>query len=76
MHIFLAHVDDAVQAEKGTDGSGSYTVLPGTGLGDDSMLAHPPGKKALPQRIVDFMGAGVGQVLAFKENTRASAMAA
>ena len=39
--VFLAHVDDAFQAESGTGRGGGHAVLAGAGLGDHPALAHP-----------------------------------
>ena len=38
--VFLAHVDDAFEAEVGTGGGGGDAVLAGAGLGDHALLAH------------------------------------
>jgi hypothetical protein len=42
-------------------------VLAGSGLGDHLRLAHVPGQERLAEHIVDLVGAGVGQVLAFEQ---------
>ena len=45
-------------------------MLPRTGLGDEARLAHAPSEQRLPQRVVDLVGAGVGQVLALEPDLR------
>ena len=64
--VFLAHVDDALQAEAGTGRGGGDAVLPGAGFGDHAPLAHPHGEQGLAERVVDLMGAGVVQVFALQ----------
>jgi hypothetical protein len=49
-------------------------MLPGSGLSDDSLLSHPPGKQTLPQCIVDFMGTCMCQVLSLEKNLCPAAM--
>ena len=48
-HVFLAHVDDALEAEQRADGSGSHAMLPGAGFGDDALLAHAARQQRLAQ---------------------------
>ena len=38
-------------------------MLPGAGLGDHPALPHPPRQQRLTDRVVDLVGAGVGEVL-------------
>ena len=40
-HVFLAHVDLALQVEQSAHGGGGDAVLSGPGFGDDPLLAHP-----------------------------------
>ena len=40
LHVRLAHVDDALQAELGADRRRGDAVLAGAGLGDDALLAE------------------------------------
>ncbi len=61
--VLRPHVDDAVEAEAGTGGGGGDAVLAGAGLGNDPLLAHPHRQQALPERVVDLVGAGVAQIL-------------
>jgi hypothetical protein len=43
-------------------------MLSRAGLGDDALLPHPPRKERLPERAVDLVRAGVGQVLALQHH--------
>ena len=61
-----AHVDDALEAEARAHGRGGDAVLPGTGLGDDSLLAEPARDHGLAERVVQLVRAGVEQVLALQ----------
>ena len=45
---------------------------PAPGLGDDALLAHAPGEQGLPQAVVDFVRAGVQQILALDVDLRAA----
>ena len=47
-------------------------MLAGPRLGDDALLAHAPREEDLPERVVDFVRAGVEQVFAFEVNFRAA----
>ncbi len=73
-NVFLAHVDDALQAEVGTRGRGRHAVLPGAGLGNHPPLAHPHREQRLAERVVDLVGAGVVQVFALELNLRPAAL--
>ena len=64
--VLGAHVDDALEAEQGAGGGGGDAVLAGAGLGDDPRLAHPLRQQRLADRVVDLVGAGVGEVLALQ----------
>ncbi len=65
-----AHVDDALQAQQRAGRGGGDAVLAGARLGDDPWLAHPLRQQRLAERVVDLVGAGVGQVLALEEEAR------
>ena len=47
-------------------------MLAGAGLGDDARLAHALCEKRLTERVVDLVGAGVGEVLALQPDRRAA----
>ena len=70
-YVDLAHVDHALHSHQGADGGRGHAVLSGSGLGYDARLAHLPGYQYLPHGVVDFVGAGVGQVLALEEDVGA-----
>jgi hypothetical protein len=65
-HVLLAHVDDAVEAEAGAHGRGRDAVLARAGLGDDAVLAEPPGEHRLAERVVELVRSGVEEVLALE----------
>ena len=62
--VLLAHKNLTLQPHQRSGGGGGYAVLPGAGLGDHPGFAQALGQQALTQYIVDFVGAGVVQVLA------------
>ena len=72
-HVLLAHIDDALQAELGADRRRRHAMLPRAGLGDDAPLAHARGEQPLPERVVDLVRAGVGEVFALEVDARANA---
>ena len=52
--------------EQGAGRRGRHAVLAGARLGDDPRLAQAPREQRLAQRVVDLVGAGVGEVLALE----------
>ena len=54
----------------GARGRGGHAVLAGPGLGDDPPLAHAAGEQGLADRVVDLVGAGVGDVLTLEPDLR------
>ena len=70
-----AHIDQALQAQHSADGGGGDPVLAGAGFGDNARLAHIFSQQGLAQGIVDFMGAGMGQILPFQVDFRPAAAA-
>ena len=65
-HVFLAHVDHALEPKPRAHRRGRDAVLSGARLGDDALLAEPPGKHGLPEGVVQLVRARVEQVLAFE----------
>ena len=65
-NVLGPHVDDAFEIEQRAGGRRGDAVLTGAGLGDDATLAHPLRQQRLPDRIVDLVRAGVGEVLALQ----------
>ena len=65
-HVFLAHVDDAFEAEPRAHRRRRDAVLAGPGLGDDARLAEAAREHGLAERVVELVGAGVQQVLALE----------
>ena len=74
LDVALAHVDDAFQAEARGHGRGRHAVLAGAGLGDDPLLAHPPGQHHLAQHVVDLVRAGVVELVALEVDLGAAEM--
>ena len=66
LDVLGAHVHDARQVEQRAGGRGGDAVLAGAGLGDDPRLAQASGEQRLAERVVDLVGAGVGEVLALE----------
>lgn len=69
--VDLAHVDHAVEAEERADRRGGDAVLSCTGVGDDPLLAEAAGEQTLCEAVVDLVGTGMGQVLAFDPHRHA-----
>src|SRR5438128_5714059 len=65
-HVFLAHVDDALETEARTHCRGRDAVLAGAGLGDDAVLPESLGEHDLAERVVQLVRARVQQVLALQ----------
>ena len=66
------HVDNAFQAEQGTDRGGRDPMLAGAGLGDDPGAAHASGQQDLAHDVVQLVRAGVVQLLALEVDARTS----
>ena len=62
------HVHFAFQTEQSGSGCGCNAVLTGAGLRDNTGLAHLLGEQALCQRVVDFVGTGMIEILALEIN--------
>lgn len=61
--ILGTHEDGAFHAELGADGSGGNTVLTGTGLGDNLLLAESASEEELAESVVDLVRTGVIEIL-------------
>ena len=72
-HVLLTHVHHALQPEARAHRRRGDTVLTRARLGDDAALPHAPRQQRLPQRVVDLVGAGVVQILAFQQHAHARA---
>ena len=70
--IHRAHVDDALQPQQRGRGGRCHAMLPGARLGDHAALAHALRQERLPQRVVDLVRAGVGQVFPLEVDLRAA----
>ena len=66
LHVHVAHVDDALEAEQGAGGGSGDAVLARAGFGDHAFLAHALGEQSLAERVVDLVRAGVEQVFALE----------
>ena len=73
-HVLRAHVHDAFEPQQGACGRRGHAMLAGAGLGDDPLLAHPASEERLPDRVVDLVCAGMGQVLALQVDTMPDAL--
>ena len=71
LDVLRAHVHDARQLEQRARRRGGDAVLAGAGLRDDPGLAEPPREQRLAERVVDLVGAGVGEVLALQVQAKA-----
>ena len=69
-------MDLAIDADQGAGSGQGHAVLAGAGLGQYLGLAHVLGQQGLAEAVVDLVGAGVVQILALEEDTRATEMVA
>jgi hypothetical protein len=67
-HIGFPHINRTRHLHEGTHRSRGYSMLSGTGFGNDAGFAHSLGNEHLPYGIVDFVGTGMVKVFAFKIN--------
>ncbi len=72
LHVHIAHVDHAFEAQQRACRRRRHPMLPRAGLGDDPLLAHPLRQQSLAQRVVDLVRPGVQQVLALQVDLRAA----
>ena len=73
-NIRLAHEDHAFQAKARADCCRRHTVLAGAGLSNDPGFAHPHGKQDLAEAIIDFVRAGMIELITLQINLRATKM--
>ena len=66
--VQTTHVHFAFQTEQSGSSCGCNAVLTGAGLRDDTGLAHLLGEQALRQRVVNFVGTGMIEILALEIN--------
>ena len=74
LHIHGAHVNAAFETKLRADCGRGHTMLTRPGFGDDPFFAHAFRQQHLANRVVDFMGSRVDQVLAFEINFSAPAI--
>ena len=65
-HILGPHENLAFHVEQGASRRRGDAVLSGAGFGDDFGLTHAPGQQRLTHDVVDFMGAGMVQLVALE----------
>ncbi len=65
-HVDGAHEDFGFKAQTGGGRRRGHAVLARAGLGDEAGFAHFLGEQGLAQGVVDLVGAGVQQILAFE----------
>src|SRR5574344_422496 len=69
LHIQCSLIHHTRPIHQCTDRGCGHTVLTGTGLGDDTGLAHFVGKKDLSDGVVDLVGTRMIEVLTFEIQT-------
>ena len=70
--VLLAHVNNAFHVHQRRCGSSRNTVLACAGFSDNALFAHLLRQQNLSQYVVDFVGAGVVQILALQINLAAT----
>ncbi|OQC43650.1 MAG: hypothetical protein BWX60_00943 [Candidatus Marinimicrobia bacterium ADurb.Bin030] len=75
LNIFRSHVNATFQTGSRRHGRNGNAMLTGASLGDDALLMHCLRQKNLPNGIVDFMSAGMIQILTFQINFSLTIMA-
>src|SRR5579864_1958952 len=71
-HVFLTHVDHAIQTEQRTNRGRGDAVLSGARFCDDALFPHAPRQHRLAQAVVDLVRAGVQQVFTLDIDSRAA----
>src|SRR5206468_467139 len=67
-NVLLPHVHLALEAEESGGRRRCDAVLASPGFGDDARLPHTQREEGLAEAVVDLVGAGVIEVLAFEED--------
>ena len=75
LDIKCAHIDIALHTHECTGGSGGYTMLACTCLGDDAVLTHLLRQQDLPEGIIDLVRPRVIEVLALEVDLRTISLA-
>ena len=70
-HVGAPHEDDALHVHQRADGGCGHAVLSGSGFGYDACLAHAARQQYLSDGVVDFVCAGVVEVLALEVDAAA-----
>ena len=66
--INLAHIDDTFEAKPCAGRGRCHAMLASPSFGDNPLLAHATGQQDLPHDIVDLVGTGMIQFIAFEIN--------
>ncbi len=69
------HVDLALHAQQGCRRRTGDAMLPGAGLRDQPLLAHPLGEQGLAEHVVDLVRAGVVEVFSLQRQPNAKLLA-
>ena len=75
LNIKCAHIDIALHTHERAGGSGGYTMLACTRLGDDVVLPHLLRQQDLPKGIIDLVRPRVVEVFALEVDLRAILLA-
>ena len=70
--VLLAHIYDAFHVHERCCRRRSHTVLTSAGFSDNAFFAHPLCQQNLTEHVIDFMSAGVIQILALQINLAAA----
>ena len=65
-YIRLSHINDTFHIHQRTYGSCCYSMLSGSGFGDDAFLSHAACQQDLSDGVVDFVCTGMIQVFPFQ----------
>ena len=67
-HVLFAHIHDALKTESSARRCGRHPVLSCACLGNDPRFLHASGEQHLTKRVVDLVGARVGQVFSLEQD--------